>query len=73
MLILILIIHPLIKMRTLSDEQYQTLKDHASGRGMALYGYTNQGDGILLNNSVRNDVWGKTMPGLIKAINMATY
>jgi len=59
-------------MKTLTDQQYEDLKDYASSLGMSLHGYQSTGGGILLNNSVCNGVFGKNMSELRQRIRIST-
>jgi len=55
-------------MKTLTNEQYEELLDFARSHGMRLNGYQVINEGILLNNSIHDGVFGKSLQELKDAI-----
>lgn len=59
-------------MKALTNDQYQNLKEFAKSKGMGLCGYQSIQGGVLLNNSVRDGIYGKTIWELKDQIILAT-
>lgn len=59
-------------LKKLTDAQYEELREYASDRGMSLHGYTVTSGGVLLNNSLSTDVYGKTIAEIKKSIDSRT-
>ncbi len=52
------------KLKSLTDKEYDNLKEFARNRGMRISGYQYIGGYISLNNSVHDGLVGETIPKL---------